>query len=82
MILFLLLLQLKMKVCDPAVRQMIRLGRNAGPQKRNPVLVEDHQLRADILDGMTDIIDDNTLQGRPFRLIEVRAGALDDHFMR
>ena len=55
------ILELEMKIRKPSLGQMIRFGRNTSPQKRDPVLVEDHKLGADILDGVADIIDDNTL---------------------
>ncbi len=77
-----LVFQLEFEVGDPALRQMVGLGRHAGPQERNPVFVEDDELGADILDGMADIVDDDPLQGRAFGLIKAGAGALDNDFMR
>jgi hypothetical protein len=71
-----------LKFRDPALGQMIRLGRDTGPQKRDLVLPKDHQLSADILDRMANIVDDDALEGRAFSLVEVSAGAFDDYFAR
>ena len=79
---FFVVLELKIELGDPPMRQMIRIRRNAGPQKRDPVLIEDHELGADILDGMADIVDDDALQGSALRRKRVRAGAFDDDFAR
>ena len=62
--------------------QTVRLRRHADPQKRHPVLIENHKLGTDIFNGMAYIIDDDALQERAFGFLEVSAGALDDHFAR
>ena len=78
----LMFLQLKLKIRDPALRQMIWLSRDTGPQKRDLILIKDHELGADILDGVADVIDDDTLEGCAFGFIKMSAGAFNDHFAR
>jgi len=77
-----MIFELKLKVREPSLREMVRLRWNTGPQERNLVLIKDHQLGADILDRMANIVDDNALEGRAFGFIVVGTGAFDDHFAR
>jgi len=80
--LFLMILEPELEFGDATLRQPVGFGQNTRPQKRNLILIKDHKLSADILDGVADIVDDDALEGRAFGFFVVSAGTLDDHFTR
>jgi hypothetical protein len=69
----------KSKLCDPPLRQFVGVRGRTGPENRHFIFSEHHELRANVSDGLADVVDDNPSQLGAMFTPEFGARSLDDH---
>ncbi len=75
-------LDLKRKRADGPLRQAVRFRDRAQIQEREFLLAENDHVDADIADRVTDIVDHDSVQERPFVGIIAGACPFDDDLPR